>query len=46
MLFRSLVLIERDSAFDERLGKNWQLSPERRARRLLTQLEKDEAAGG
>ena len=41
-----LVLVERDKAFDNRLERNRQLSPERRARRLLTQLEKDEGAGG
>jgi transcriptional regulator with XRE-family HTH domain len=35
-----LVLVERDRAFDDRLDKNRQLSPERRARRLLSQLEK------
>ena len=36
-----LELIERDTAIDSRLEKNRQLSPERRARRLLGQLEKD-----
>ena len=41
-----LVLVERDKGFDNRLERNRQLSPERRARRLLTQLEKDEGAGG
>ena len=41
-----LVLVERDKAFDNRLERNRQLSPERRARRLLSQLEKDEGAGG
>jgi len=37
-----LVLVERNRAFDDRLDKNRQLSPERRARRLLSQLEKDD----
>jgi transcriptional regulator with XRE-family HTH domain len=41
-----LVLVERDRAFDDRLEKNRQLSPERRARRLLSQIEKDNEAGG
>jgi transcriptional regulator with XRE-family HTH domain len=41
-----LVLVERDKAFDDRLEKNRQLSPERRARRLLTELERDERAAG
>jgi len=36
-----LVLVRRDRAFDDRLEKNRQLSPERRARRLLSQIEKD-----
>src|SRR5262245_59671522 len=40
------VLAGRDRAVDERLAKTWQLSAERRARRLLTQREKDEAGGG
>jgi transcriptional regulator with XRE-family HTH domain len=40
-----LVLVERDRAFDDRLDKNRQLSPERRARRLLTQLDKDDDDG-
>src|SRR6266536_815741 len=35
-----LVLVERDSTLDGRLDKNRQLSPERRARRLLAKLEK------
>jgi transcriptional regulator with XRE-family HTH domain len=41
-----LMLVEQDRAFDERLDKNRQLSPERRARRLLSQLEKSEDARG
>jgi transcriptional regulator with XRE-family HTH domain len=41
-----LVLVERDRAFDDRLDKNRLLSPERRARRLLTQIDRDEQAGG
>jgi hypothetical protein len=40
-----LVLVERDRAFDDRLDKNRQLSPERRARRLLTQLDRDDDDG-
>jgi hypothetical protein len=36
-----LVLVARDAALDDRLEKNRQLSPERRARRLLSKLEKD-----
>jgi hypothetical protein len=39
------VLVERDRAFDDRLDKNRQLSPERRARRLLTQLDRDDDDG-
>ena len=35
-----LVLAERDTSLDDRLDKNRHLSPERRARRLLTELEK------
>ena len=38
-----LVLVPREDALDERLAKNRQLSPERRAHRLLGQLDK---AGG
>jgi transcriptional regulator with XRE-family HTH domain len=38
-----LVLVERDTTLDQRLEKNRQLSPERRARRLFTQLEKDQS---
>jgi transcriptional regulator with XRE-family HTH domain len=40
-----LVLVERDRAFDDRLDKNRQLSPERRARRLLARLDKDDDDG-
>jgi transcriptional regulator with XRE-family HTH domain len=36
-----LVLVERDASLDQRLQKNRRLSPERRARRLLSSLEKD-----
>ena len=36
-----LVLVERDTALDGRLEKNRQLSPERRAHRLLANLEKN-----
>ena len=36
-----LVLAERDTALDDRLEKNRRLSPERRARRLLSQLARD-----
>lgn len=35
-----LVLVPREDALDERLAKNRQLSPERRAQRLLGQLDK------
>ena len=41
-----LVLVERDTALDSRLEKNRQLSPERRARRLLAQLEKEREQDG
>ena len=41
-----LVLVERDKEFDDRLDKNRQLSPERRARRLLTQLDKGDGDDG
>ena len=40
-----LVLVKRDATLDQRLEKNRQLSPERRARRLLTQLEKEDEHG-
>src|SRR4029079_3365916 len=36
-----LTLVERSASLDTRLEKNRQLSPERRARRLLTNLEKE-----
>ena len=35
-----LVLVELDTTLDNRLNKNRHLSPERRARRLLTELDK------
>jgi transcriptional regulator with XRE-family HTH domain len=38
-----LVLVERDTSLDQRLEKNRQMSPERRARRLFTRLEKEES---
>src|SRR5215203_7549199 len=38
-----LVLVQRDTTLDGRLEKNRQLSPERRARRLLATLERDGA---
>jgi transcriptional regulator with XRE-family HTH domain len=41
-----LVLVERNRSFDDRLEKNRQLSPERRARRLLSQIEKEDETGG
>ena len=41
-----LVLVERDTRLDSRLEKNRQLSPERRARRLLTTVEKNEEHDG
>ncbi len=41
-----LVLVERDTTLDSRLEKNRQLSPERRARRLLSQLEKESEQDG
>ena len=40
-----LVLAKRDTSLDERLDKNRHLSPERRARRLLTELEKTSEHG-
>src|SRR5919106_2243485 len=36
-----LMLVPRDASLDERLQKNRMLSPERRARRLLSKLEKE-----
>jgi transcriptional regulator with XRE-family HTH domain len=41
-----LVLVERNRFFDDCLEKNRQLSPERRARRLLSQIEKEDETGG
>jgi transcriptional regulator with XRE-family HTH domain len=41
-----LVLVARDTGLDGRLEKNRQLSPERRARRLLAQLDKHGKADG
>ena len=40
-----LVLVERDTSLDDRLERNRRLSPERRARRLLTELEKKTGNG-
>jgi len=40
-----LMLVERDGSLDQRLEKNRQLSPERRARRLFTQLKKEGEGG-
>jgi transcriptional regulator with XRE-family HTH domain len=37
-----LVIVERDSATDGRLDMNRRLSPERRARRLLGNLDKND----
>jgi hypothetical protein len=36
-----LVLVERDVRLDDRLDKNRHLSPERRARRLLTSVDRE-----
>ena len=41
-----LVLVERDRAFDSRLDKNRRLSPERRAHRLLGQIDKSGEGDG
>jgi len=41
-----LVLVERDASLDARLEKNRQLSPERRARRLLTNVDKEDDRRG
>ena len=41
-----LKLVPRESALDDRLDKNRMLSPERRAQRLLTKLERDEEQRG
>ena len=40
-----LVLIERNTGFDDRLDKNRHLTPERRARRLLSEIEKTSKDG-
>jgi len=40
-----LMLIPREASLDERLRKNTLLSPERRAQRLLTQLDKHDERG-
>jgi transcriptional regulator with XRE-family HTH domain len=40
-----LMLVARDASLDERLDKNRLLSPERRAHRLLTKLDKETARG-
>ena len=41
-----LMLVPRDASLDERLEKNRQLSPERRAQRLLGKLDREGAARG
>ena len=41
-----LVLVPRETALDDRLEKNLNLSPERRAQRLLGRLGKDGGDGG
>src|SRR3954470_10320969 len=41
-----LVLVERDATLDDRLEKNRKLSPERRARRLFANLEKEDEDDG
>jgi transcriptional regulator with XRE-family HTH domain len=40
-----LMLVPRDAALDERLAKNRLLSPERRAQRLLTSIDKQGERG-
>ena len=40
-----LMLVARDASLDERLEKNRLLSPERRAHRLLTKLDKETSRG-
>jgi transcriptional regulator with XRE-family HTH domain len=40
-----LQLVPRDTALDERLDKNRLLSPERRAQRYLTKLDREVARG-
>ncbi len=41
-----LFLVPRETALDDRLEKNRVLSPERRAQRLLTRVEKGETPDG
>jgi transcriptional regulator with XRE-family HTH domain len=41
-----LVLVPRETALDDRLSKNRMLSPERRAQRLLTKLERGTERNG
>jgi transcriptional regulator with XRE-family HTH domain len=41
-----LDIVKRDKAFDGRLEKNRQLSPERRAQRLLGQIDKSADGDG
>ncbi len=38
-----LMLVPRDSSLDQQLDKNRQLSPERRAQRLLSKLDREPA---
>ena len=40
-----LMLVPRDTALNERLDKNRMLSPERRALRFLTKLDKEDVRG-
>src|SRR5690348_13295912 len=40
-----LMLIPRDASLDQRLHKNRQLAPERRAQRLLGKLDKEDERG-
>jgi transcriptional regulator with XRE-family HTH domain len=40
-----LMLVPRDASLNERLDKNRLLSPERRAQRLLTKIDKDAVRG-
>ncbi|MDQ3379549.1 MAG: helix-turn-helix domain-containing protein [Actinomycetota bacterium] len=41
-----LVLVPRETGLNDRLGKNRMLSPERRAKRLLTKLDKGGTSEG
>ncbi len=41
-----LVLVPREASLDGRLDKNRQLSPERRARRLLTNIDNEAGQDG